>query len=178
MSFICPVISLTCQVVDAVPVSSGLSVERLKQLLPCSSCHGGESKALALSGLRLGSHERRILLAAAEVDHNHRVVPPHASGRSAAEAHRRAQRKLGGAGLLSLKQVITGNGSLRRRTGVRLTPLGQAVVERVGEELAEGTPIRWHQHQPALASDVRQPFEELVASFEEAVGDYRRTMMF
>ena len=178
MSFMCQVKQHPCPVVEAVSSSSGLSAERLRQMLPCSSCHGGEFNALALSGLRLGSHERRILLAAALPDHNHRVVPPHASGRSAAEAHRRAQRQLAKSGLLSLEQVIIGNGSLRRKTGIRLTPLGQAVVERIGEDLEVGKSIRWQKYQSALISDVRLPFEELVASFEEAVGDYRRMMRY
>ncbi|MBF0612750.1 MAG: hypothetical protein HQL55_16630 [Magnetococcales bacterium] len=178
MSFTCQTNHHLCQLVEAVSGSSGISTERLRQLLPCGSCHGSESQVLALSGVRLGSHERRILLAAAMADHNHRVVPSPASGRSAAEAHRRAQRKLAGAGLVSLKQVLTGNGRLRRKTGVRLTPLGQAVVEKVGEELAAGKPIRWQKYQPALVSDVRRPLDELVASFKEAVEDYRNMIRF
>ncbi|MEO5334225.1 MAG: hypothetical protein H7839_19600 [Magnetococcus sp. YQC-5] len=115
-------------------------------------------------------------MAAALPNHNHRVVQPHASGRSAAEAHRRAQRKLAGAGLLSLALVTTGNGSLRRRTGVRRTPLGQAVVERVGEDLAAGTSIRWQKYQSALIADIQLPLEKLVTSFKKVVEEYHKLM--
>lgn len=173
MRVMCHVKPSPCSLVDAVAGSSKIPAGRLRQLLPCGSCHGGESNILTLSGLRLGSHERRILLAAALPDHKHRVVPPqHPGGRSAQEAHRRAQRKLARSGLLSLSKVNTGNGSFRRSTGIRLTPLGQAIVARVGDTLAAGTPIRWQKYQPALISDLRRPFEELLASFQESIKSY------
>ncbi|MBF0098808.1 MAG: hypothetical protein HQM04_18175 [Magnetococcales bacterium] len=63
----------------------------------------------------------------------------------------------------------TSSGGFRRSTGIRLTPLGQAVVARVGDALAAGTPIRWQKYQPALISDLYRPFEELLASFQESV---------
>ncbi|MEO5351133.1 MAG: hypothetical protein H7836_16045 [Magnetococcus sp. YQC-3] len=168
----CKTTSTPCPVAQAVPSSRGLSAYNLRRLLPCGGCHGGKDHALALPGLRLGSLERRILQAVALPSQKYFIVPPHAAGLSAEEARRRAQRKLSRAGLLSPEKVVTGTGSVRRKIGVRLTPLGRAVVGRV--ELTAGKSIRWQQHQSALIADIQMPFEELVASFEEAVVEYKR----
>lgn len=171
--YICSINKEECDVVVNTPDVCGesLSEKVLQRLLPCSNCRKGEDDARVLSGVRLGKHERRILLLAPGPGEELTVIDPEDAERATEESHRRAIRKLAGIGLLSLiKRMVntsTRSNSKRNgyRTNARLSPLGQAVVNRVRTELTEGKPIRWHLHQDVLVSDIRLTIPELVEIF-------------
>jgi hypothetical protein len=90
--------------------------------LPCGSCRKGAQDARNLSGVRLGKHERRILLFAPPGSkcgwrdgpgnptfHGAgMVVYPEGPSRAAEEANRRVLRKLEGAGLVELSRDSVG----------------------------------------------------------------------
>jgi hypothetical protein len=89
--------------------------------LPCGSCRKGERDASHLAGLRLGRHERRILLFAPPGSKCGwrdgpgkptfpswgKIVYPDGPSRAAEEANRRALRKLERAGLVELGRQYT-----------------------------------------------------------------------
>ena len=178
----------------------------LKELLPCGSCarrvHGDVAK---LPGLRLGKHERRILLAAPQPECELKVVSAEGTNRSAAEAHRRAVRRLATAGLIDMrtKRVEIETKAVARslenhfsRTllddrvkrgfhcqAVVRTPLGQAIVSRLTSTLASGGVIRWAEHRPTLVGQkaesptaLTQRFLAKVKKFAEAC-EWRRMML-
>jgi hypothetical protein len=126
-----------------------------------------------LRGLRLGRCARRILLLAPRPDEEPSVIPPHGASRAAAESHRRAIRCLAANGLVDLTwttEVVTTN-QVRRTPGViwdqdagvyqtvgpdespvrrtvqrrtvRLTMLGDSLVDRLRPILENGRRIRW-----------------------------------
>ncbi len=86
--------------------------------LPCGSCRKGGQDARNLAGLRLGKHERRILLVSPPgskcgwrdgpgeptFPSCGRIVYPDGPSRAAEEANRRALRKLERAGLVELSR--------------------------------------------------------------------------
>lgn len=157
-----------------------IAVRRLNELLICDRCRSAEGHTKALKGVRFGKHERRILLTAEPPDAKHSIVPPDGVGRSANETNRRAIRRLSEAGLLSLSKE-----RVKRQIGptkwdtrtyhmrtVRLTPLGQILVDRVGSDLASGKGIHWPQHQPDLLSKVRLKGDELIAVFERRLSEF------
>ena len=181
------------------------SFEVLKELLPCGRCtrrlNGDVAK---LSGLRLGKHERRILLAAPPPHHEPIVVSTEGASRSASEVHRRAVRRLATAGLVDVRtksvEIETkavawswGNHFSRTLPGDRVkrrfhcqavvrTPLGQTVVQRLTSTLTSGGVIRWAEHRPTLVgqtaespSRLTQRFLAKVKKFAEACE--RRRMM-
>jgi hypothetical protein len=110
-------------------------------------------------------------------------VWPDGPDRSAEEAHRRALRKLVAAGLVETTPTTAtflddearempkwakaerarsrywmwG----RKRQAVKLTPLGERVVETHRDELETGRPVRWAKHMGALEAAVRRPLGEL-----------------
>lgn len=124
-------------------------------------------------GVHLGRCARRILLLAPRSDGEPEVLRPERGGRAAAESHRRAMRRLAAIGLveLSLKveQVETkrtkhsptvqwdGNAGVYRhrqhqdvpvirsveKRAVKLTPLGEMMVDRLRPALETGAHIRW-----------------------------------
>lgn len=123
----CPVDDRPCVVLEPL---HGKMVEELgregaesiagdarKHGLPCGSCRKGQQDAHNLSGLRLGKHERRILLAAppgskcgwragsgdAPFPGWGKIIYPDSPSRSAEESNRRALRKLEHAGLVELE---------------------------------------------------------------------------
>lgn len=55
------------------------------------------------------------------------------------------------------------------RRSVCLSPLGEALVATVREELQTGGPIRWARHREALVGAVREDTAALVARFRERV---------
>jgi hypothetical protein len=137
---------------------------------------------------RLGCHERRILLEAPPPDGESKVIDAPAPGRSADEANPRAIRKLWKAGLLwignQMVKVMTEakqwNGWKRRyqnvereyhKRAVWLSPLGQAVVDRLRAALESGKPIRWASHRKALVSSCRRQPRGLLSEF---LGDVAR----
>lgn len=95
-----------------------LAEDARKHGLPCGSCRKGRQDAQNLSGLRLGKHERRVLLAAPPGSKCGwragpgeppfpgwgKIIYPDGPSRSAEEANRRALRKLEHAGLVELSR--------------------------------------------------------------------------
>jgi hypothetical protein len=126
-----------------------------------------------LRGLRLGRCARRILLLAPTPWDEPLVVLPERAGRAPAESHRRAMRRLAESGLIELtwKSALVETSRPRRsprvrwdqaaggyrdldlgaervervveRRAVRLTPLGQTLVDRLRPCLQNGRRIRW-----------------------------------
>ena len=182
------------------------SFAALKELLPCGSCarrlHGDVAK---LSGLRLGKHERRILLAAPPPDREPTVVAAEGASRSASEVHRRAVRRLATAGLVDLRlksvEIETkavawswGNHYCRTPMDERVkrqfhcqavvrTPLGQTIVQRLTSTLASGGVIRWAEHRATLVARTAQSPAALTVRFLAKVKNFaefcafRRTML-
>ncbi len=135
--------------------------------LDCWLCpRVAERDAANLAGLRLGKHERRVLLLAPPPPRDKGVViEPEGTGRAATAAHLRAIRTLRQAGLLGVdwqQQTVEAprRGSWRlmrvvtHRVAVQLSPLGAAVVGRVRQQLMNGAPIRWAQHRDRVLADV------------------------
>jgi hypothetical protein len=97
-----------------------LTADAVEHGLPCGSCYIGEQDARNLPGLRLGKHERRILLSAPpgskvgyRAGRDNEMLQPrimYADGpsRAAEEANRRALKKLERTGLIELTQSYTG----------------------------------------------------------------------
>ena len=182
------------------------SFEALKELRPCGSCARRlDGDVAKLAGLRLGKHERRILLAAPPPDREPIVVSAERAGRSAAEAHRRAVRRLAMAGLIDTRkkpvEIETkavawswGNHFSRTLPGDRVkrrfhcqavvrTPLGQTVVQRLTSTLTSGGVIRWAEHRPSLVGRTAESptaltrrFLAKVKKFAEAC-EWRRMML-
>jgi hypothetical protein len=126
-----------------------------------------------LRGLRLGRCARRILLLAPSTSQDPAIVPPDRPDRASADSHRRAMRSLAAHGLVELtwstetvetRQVRTsprvrwdasagvyqdGDPSPTRverdvkRRAIRLTLLGESVVDRFRRALENGQRIRW-----------------------------------
>ena len=113
----------------------------------------------ALTGVRLGRHERRLLLAAAVPDaKDGDLVDALTESRAEQSAVSRAARKLEEVGLARLGQKKIRaekphplyRGTVQRSTVVRrvawLTPLGAAIVDRYRVRLEASKPIRWGAH--------------------------------
>ena len=95
-----------------------LTTDAVKWGLPCGGCYVGERDARALVGIRLGKHERRILLSAvpgSKVGYRAgseagsemlrpKIAYPDGPSRAAEEANRRALKKLDSAGLIELSR--------------------------------------------------------------------------
>ncbi len=189
----CPVDGRPCEVLEPVrpAIEAMLEREDLDKLvegakdygLPCGGCRKGTADACNLSGLKLGRHERRVLLTAnGELYEN---IYPEEPGRAAEEANRRALRKLERVGLVKLgrhyasmqrnkenpppKWFHSGGRRywMRGRTSrsAVLTPLGVAVVDRCRDELESGAAIRWSPLREVIAQDVRKPLHELLGQF-------------
>jgi hypothetical protein len=99
--------------------AAAVTADAVKHGFPCGSCYVGERDARNLSGLRLGKHERRILLSAppgSKVGYRAgrreemlqpKIMYPDGPSRAAEEANRRALRKLEAAGLIELSRSAT-----------------------------------------------------------------------
>lgn len=126
-----------------------------------------------IRGLRLGRCARRILLLAPRTSQEPTVVPPERPERASADSHRRAMRSLEEHGLIELtwKTEIVETRQVRssprvrwdssagvyregeppptpveraiKRRAIRLTPLGELVVDRLRPALENGRRIRW-----------------------------------
>lgn len=165
------------------------AIDTIEDKLPCQYCLWMEECVKNLSGLRLGKHERRVLLSAPPSDAEAAIIEPDGETRAADEANRRAIRKLFNAGLLftSYKEVETETRRIARTdTGLKvwtgenikriyrkrsvwLSPLGEAIVRRLADRLKAGKPIRWSNHQaPLLEACKRDPIE-LLPAFEDDV---------
>lgn len=114
----CHVGGQPCEVVaqfaHALPADRAAeSISAVKDWLPCGMCRLAERHAAGLPGLRLGKHERRVLLSAPDHtsgvpgrygfrDRRDVVIEPEGDSRAASEALRRAIRKLASAGLVRM----------------------------------------------------------------------------
>ena len=126
-----------------------------------------------LRGVRLGRCARRVLLLAPPPLEQPIVVLPAADGRAAAESHRRATRYLASLGLVELtwksevvatsrerqaaaviwdgdagvyREMTPGEAPVERtveRRAIRLTVLGELLVDRLRPTLENGRRIRW-----------------------------------
>lgn len=144
---------------------------------------GRITQAESLAGVRLGKHERRVLLAAPEPVAEPAIVEPERPGRVADEANRRAIRRLAELGLVVLADVrqdrqygrdpISGRRVRLKpatwRRAIRLTALGALVVERLRPYLEAGKPFRWAGLLPELVASVRLPAGELGALHESTL---------
>ncbi len=178
------------QFAHAVPSErASAAVGAVKDWLPCSMCRLAEAHTASLAGVRLGKHERRVLVATPGPEDRPLVIAPEADTRAADEALRRAIRKLGTAGLVSLhsesveteaqlhKRIelikVWGNpwgyettrrATVRKRA-VRLTPLGAALVDLARADLEARRPIRWPKYQAAALAATRRSPAELLEVF-------------
>jgi hypothetical protein len=139
--------------------------------LPCNRCRGADRAIAGLTGLRLGKHERRTLLAAPGPRLGPpQIIVPRGASRTTGEGIRRAARRLHRAGLLTLFWRSEENPPFDRKRAVRLTPLGQALVERLHGRIAAGETIRWTATlRNALLTAVRQDTTDLLAGFRSNV---------
>lgn len=150
-------------------------LETVNGNLPCSRCRSLERHVSRLP--RLGKHERRILLAAPPSDADEGViVPPLSPGRSADEANRRAIRKLLDHGLLWIgeKDVREKGRRPSRKRCVWLSPLGQAVVEKLRPTLKNGGRIRWDTIRPEILQLRETPAALLARMLKDVEGRRER----
>jgi hypothetical protein len=124
-SYACPVNGRPCVVLEPLRErmvedlghhgAVDLTADAVKYGLPCGSCYVGERDARSLQGVRLGKHERRILLTSppgSKVGYRAgrdeemlrpRIIWPDGPSRSDEEANRRALKRLASeSGLCSL----------------------------------------------------------------------------
>ncbi len=195
--FACVVDGQPCEVMAAFPCVPDPCREVIS-CLPCNECRLVETHAAGLSGVRLGKHERRLLLEASLLTGTQKVrVTPAVRNASLREAHRRAARKLVKAGLViahsskvearskrtthyvydrearrwrysSVPEPVTMNVEVRTIT---LSPLGAALVGFVSDDLEAGSRIRWDKHRGRAISQVRKATDELVDSFADSIAD-------
>jgi len=175
------------------PERSAEAVAAVASWLPCDMCRLAEAQTAALSGVRLGRHERRVLLSAPGPEDKAVIIAPESDTRAADEALRRAIRKLGASGLVWLDkepvevraqyhkrielEKVWGNrwgwettrrATVRKRS-VKLSPLGAAVVNLARADLEGGRPVRWSKYQAdGLAATRRTPVELLEVFAPEA----------
>lgn len=158
-------------------VAAAMALSR--PLLPCTMCQRrARADARQLARVRLGKHERRILLEAAppEREQGQRLAPP-APGRAADEAHRRAIRTLAQAGLVHVgrdeHKTETAAATWWRAAQMRtywhrvtwLSPLGVSVITHYRTQLLEGRPIRWGAHLLSLMHSGCADVPQLLAAF-------------
>ena len=138
----------------------------VRPFLPCDRCSHVE---IVITGLgRLGKLARHVLLGAPPPTGAALVVAPPRPGRAAAVAHRRATHQLARAGLVSLTT------SPRGRLAIRRSPLGEAIVGRLGDALRAGKRIRWSRHRRGLLAAVRRPIPELLDDLRRSVAEAKR----
>jgi len=99
--------------------AASLTQDAVRFGLPCGSCYVGARDAHSLAGLRLGKHERRILISAPPSSRvgyragdrakmlEPKIIYPDGPSRAAEEANRRALKKLEAAGLVELGRSYT-----------------------------------------------------------------------
>ena len=190
----CHVDSEPCEVVAALtsrfraPVRKGrrldlvLARDFVVPALPCSWCREVERSADGIARVRLGRHERNILLHAPPADSQQgAILDPSLKTHSDRETYLRAVRKLCHAGL-----VHTGQRRVAMRTAGRrldgsavdrvyahrtmwLTPFGAQVIECYRRELEEGRAIRWALHTDRARIAARRFGTELMKHFAAAL---------
>ncbi len=136
----------------------------ISKYLPCSYCN----KAVKLevenfSNVRLGKHERRVLLLAPSPDSDFEIIEQGESGLRAYESHLRAIRKL------EKFRFLYKSRKKRRRVAVRLTPLGHSIVKLLDKKLEKGNPIRWSKFKSDLIKEASLSPEDLLSKFESKI---------
>jgi hypothetical protein len=132
----------------------------LRANLPCGRCRKAEAQVAKLR--RLGKLERRILLSAPAPDADSAYLPADGKSRANVEAHRRAIRRLECCGLLRLgwedRHIARRHpwfyhkrckATVAHRV-VRLSEMGQVVVDRLRPMLKTCKRIRWDGHRAAI----------------------------
>ncbi len=139
-------------------------VNTVAEYLPCWYCKKTIEKEVSdLSNVRLGKHERRILLLAPSPESDSEIIEPGEPGLRAYESHLRAIRKLEKFGFLWKSR------KKRRRVAVRLSPFGYAITKRLTKELQKRNPIRWAKFKEDLIIEASLSSDELLAKFENKI---------
>ena len=133
--------------------------DALLSVLPCPWCREVERSANQIARVRLGRHERNILLYAPPPESpDGAILDPSLKTHSDRETYLRAVRKLSRAGLLriGIRRVAMqttgerGDGTQISRVyshrTMWITPFGQQVVACYRNELEEGRAVRWALH--------------------------------
>jgi len=193
MDYRCHVDHEPCEVVAMVaasyrgPVRKGRRLELalardvLLPVLPCGWCREVHASTAAIGRVRLGRHERNILLHAPPADSlAGAILDPSLKTHPDRETYLRAVRKLARAGL-----IRTGHRRVAMRTSGRrldgtlvdrvyshrtmwLTPFGAAVIACYRRELEEGRPIRWTTHKERVEGLARKNGSDLLAKLADA----------
>lgn len=191
--FTCPENGRSCEVADAVSdlclrpgsrAASRVSVafEHVADCLPCERCRKADVRVDGLRRMRLGKHERNILLYAPVPDApSGAILDPELSSHSDRETYLRAIRKLSRAGLLetSRRLVRVETAGVRRNGShvsrayshrtLRQTELGALVVEHYRREMDLGRPIRWDHHIDSIRDRMRWSTHDLLLAFADAL---------
>lgn len=186
VKYVCPFNQRPCEVIESLPPAflqrRGREAQKLlhrlaslSDCLPCEHCRSAELAAQRLDRVRLGRHERNILLHAPGPEAAQgAILDPSLRTHSERETYLRAVRKLTRAGLArSGTQAMRLQTNTRRADGtlvsrayahrtLRLTPLGVQVVESYRNELENGKPVRWARRLPQALARVRLPTAQLV----------------
>ena len=190
MPYSCPIDHQSCEVVAAFAsrftrrgerATARLleAIEYIADCLPCASCRAGERQVTELRRMRLGKHERNILLYAPRPDAQQgAILDPDLTTHAERETYLRAVRKLSRAGL-----IVSGRRFVRRETSgvrrdgqsvqrayahrtLRLTELGASVVSHYQREMETGRAVRWAKHIDSIQARVRSSTESLVKAFD------------
>jgi hypothetical protein len=175
----CPVAESPCEALAPIddflaagsrarPADIEAIVDCSRPFLPCDVCRFPAVAAQNLSRVRLGKHERNILVnAALPDDPRGAVIDPELSTHSERETNLRAVRKLSRAGLLRIGktrvrvqtsglradgQAITRSYLMRT---VWKTPFGVQIVRFYLDDLQNGRSIRWSRFADEAARATR-----------------------
>lgn len=190
---ICHVDGDSCEVADAVsqlclrPGSRGMprvrdAFEHIADCLPCSRCREAEQMVVQLQRMRLGKHERNLLLYSPGPEApSGAILDPELSTHSDRETYLRAVRKLSRAGLIDAgRRLVRMETSGKRRDGsavsrayahrtIRQTELGALVVQHYRREMETGRAIRWNRHTDMIRARYRWSTEALLSVFADAL---------
>jgi hypothetical protein len=180
----CPEDGQPCGPLQVLPDTAEQLPSGWVAALPCAWCPRHlQRRVQALP--RLGKLARRILLEAPPPEEQCAVIAPPASGRSAEEANRRAIRSLCHAQLLvagsqsecreihwrSRDGILQQTRRKVSKRAVCLSPLGQAVVELLRDDLQMGRPIRWGRHREALQARAQEDEKQLLDRLRTRLGE-------
>lgn len=143
----------------------------IQENLPCDKC----SRGAVLESVRLSKHERYLLLSAPGPDEDKRGFLVATGTRAQKESKLRAMRKLSSVGFVECGWASWGkwgdcyfHNNYHRRV-IRRSPLGQAIVECIGEKLAVGEQIRWQKHIDEIHNKVWVGTRELLSTLENNI---------
>ena len=140
------------------------TLKAISKDLPCPHCKKViQTQVDSLSNVRLGKHERRILLLAPPPGGDYEVIEPPEGGIRINESHLKAIRKLTKIGLITRKRTK------QRRLAVLLTPMGNAISKRLNKELKKRNPIRWAKFKDDIISIAPLSPDKLLNKFERFI---------